>query len=128
MGWYPGGIDLNEHVPTEKIKIKEAPEGGGFFTKKKTSFHTIGDYVYIIAGIGSPKRFYLWNRTFVTKVEPDGEFFVASGKVEVLKNPCYLNNIEGFDDFKHFNGNFGLGLQNISNHPFSKVLASYFKP
>lgn len=126
LGSYPSDIPIS-NIKTESINIpsNQTSRGSIFTRKKKASYDSVGNEIFLIIGIGKPKKFYLWERIFSDKVIPETYgFFTVEGRCINPKNPIRLDTFKDFDDFKHFCGMFGLGLQNITNHPFSKTLGS----
>ncbi len=126
LGSYPSEIPIS-NIKTESINIpSNHPSRGSIFTrKKKASYDAISNEIFLIIGIGKPKKYYLWERILADKVIPETDgFFTVEGSCVNPKNPIRIDTLNNFDDFKHFCGNFGLGLQNITNHPFSKTLDS----
>lgn len=90
--------------------------------------------VFLIVGIGKPKRYYLWE-TFVInevqRVEPPGakSYFEARGPGWQLMQPQLLNG-PVFNDFRRFCANF-IGFRRIDSHPFASELhrlAQTFRP
>lgn len=93
-----------------------------FWTTKSSVLNAIGANCFLIVGVGgSKKRYYLWTMMMIKNVKDTTEF-ESSGPGFNLKKAVLLNNIAGFDDFKKFCGNFGIGFQLINNHPFHKKL------
>jgi hypothetical protein len=91
--------------------------------KKKLAYDSIGNQIFLIIGIGKPKEYFLWTKIVADKVIPNNDgYFVVEGNCIFPKNPIRLDVLENFGDLKHFCGNFGIGFQNITKHPFSKVL------
>jgi len=125
-GVFPGGVDIEAIANPERIDLSKRKnrEMDYIYTTKKNALRTAGEQVVLIAGIGSPKKFYAWCLLKVKNVEfdeDDGEYLL-SGKFTYPSHPILLNKIPGFSDLKHFCGNFGIGLQNISKHDFAVVL------
>lgn len=121
---YPSETPI-KNIKTESINIPSSSRSSIFTRKKRASYDAVGNEIFLIIGIGKPKRFYLWEKIFPDKVIPENDgFFTVEGSGVNPKNPIRLDTLDNFDDFKHFCGNFGLGLQNITNHPFSKTLGS----
>lgn len=125
---YPSGLPLDNVVP-ENIDISSTEtERTGIYTKKrKAAYDSIGNTILLIFGVGNPKRYFLWSKIVADEVvQLENGFFNVFGKGIYPKNPIPLDSMDNFDDFKHFCGNFGIGLQNISKHSFSSQLDSLF--
>ncbi|OGU92064.1 MAG: hypothetical protein A2475_02955 [Ignavibacteria bacterium RIFOXYC2_FULL_35_21] len=125
---YPYGLTL-EGIITEEIDIPSVSpiELGINTTKKWAAYESIGNVIFLIIGVGKPKRFYLWDKTLADEVvvEDDG-YYTIYGDCIFPKNPIPIDKMSNFDDFKRFCGNFGLGLQDVTKHSFSNILANLF--
>lgn len=96
-----------------------------FFTKKKLVEKAIGQYCFLIVGKTEKiKKYYLWSFFKIEDYVKDSNGFYphVNGTGYDFKKPILLNELEHFNDFKNFCGNFGFGFQNIDNHKFCKTL------
>lgn len=95
-------------------------------TSKSDILGAIGDVVFMIVGFGSRKRRYaLWSWTLLEDVlDSDGPVFDALGDCAVLNPPHELEG-QAFAEFKKYVGNFGLGFQKVSNHPYLDTLIRF---
>jgi len=96
-------------------------------SRKRSLLYTKGDTIYLVLGktFSKAKRYFLWTKTIVEEIDflVDEELvYNAFGKQSFINPPQYLNNIEGFKEFRIKTGNFGLGLINISNWTFTETL------
>jgi hypothetical protein len=99
-----------------------------FFTKKGLVENAINQHSFIIVGTGNKtKKYYLWSFSKIEKVTKENNQFTAIGAGINFSKPILLNHLSGFDDFKKFCGNFGIGFQNITNHDFCNTLLSFTK-
>lgn len=125
MGGLPDDIVTDD---IEKVEFNTAiSDGHGFFTSKQTVLKEIGSYCFLIVGTGKKsKKYYLWSFFMIDEVyeEEDG-MFQAYGTGFNFRKPILLNELDGFADFKNYCGNFGLGFQNITTHPFCKTLVDF---
>lgn len=92
-------------------------------TRKADILDAVGDIAFMIVGRGTnPKEYVLWSWHVIDEIEGDKTSgFDAFGPGRVLNPPVRLAG-EHFDAFKKFAGNFGLGFQNITDHPFVEEL------
>ncbi len=100
------------------------------YTRKKLVEKAIGQFCFLVVGkTERVKKYYLWSFFRVEKcnVTADGYYNVYGTGYDFAK-PILLNDLENFEDFKIFCGNFGIGFQNIDNHIFCKALISYSSP
>jgi len=91
-----------------------------------------GCRIWLIGGIGKPRKYYLCYSFIVDRIEPaDRHFrFSVNGKEGIfLKPPVLLNDFSWFKGFLRSQQNFSLGLRRID--PFfvgrlEKVLSSQY--
>lgn len=95
-------------------------------TSKPDILNALGDVVFMIVGFGPRKRRYaLWSWTLLEYLsESDGDGIDAVGSCEILNPPQELHD-QAFAEFKKHVGNFGLGFQKISDHPYVDTLIDY---
>lgn len=96
-------------------------------TRKRGILYSQGDTVFLILGktINRVKNYYLWTKTIVEEVdflEDEDLIYNAIGEQNFIYPPHFLNDKEGFANFRKKAGNFGLGFQNISSWDFLKTL------
>lgn len=97
-----------------------------FFTRKQSVEKAIGNYCFLITGTGQKKKeYYLWSFFIIEEVEKERELFIAYGTGFNFARPILLNGLSDFDHFRNFCGNFGIGFQNISKHPFCNTLVGF---
>lgn len=113
MGGLPGGLPGYENEL-------------GISTNKKSVLNAEGDTVFLIVGIGEPRRYYFWSRFVVEGIE---QVVDEEGKITYnafgngwLLNPPQLLNSEKFSEFQRFCGNFGLGFTKIDNSSYLEIL------
>lgn len=97
------------------------------YTKKKTVENAVGQYCFLIVGKTEKiKKYYLWAFFKIEDYEIDDDgYYSVYGHGYDFERPIFLNELQDFNDFKYFCGNFGLGFQNIDNHSFYKTLLSF---
>ncbi|OQP66334.1 hypothetical protein A3860_12585 [Niastella vici] len=129
MGYLPdmdnipdtGNIDISDIRFDTAIK-----DDFSFFTRKQSVEKAIGNYSFLITGIGGKRKaYYLWSFIIIDEVEKERDHFVAYGTGFNFARPILLNDLPDFDHFRNFCGNFGIGFQNISNHPFCNTLVGF---
>jgi hypothetical protein len=108
MGRFPNGADA---LLTRRM---------GVFTKSPAVQQSKGGTVFVIAGLGQPKRYYLWEAFTVEEVQFDGGQYTVAGPGWVLLPPQALKG-KGFDEFKAACANF-IGFRNIDDQPYRNTL------
>jgi hypothetical protein len=82
-----------------------------------------GSQVFLIVGLGKkPRRYFLWGTFTIADVEPEADYFVASGPGWMLNPPQELSGNE-LDEFRRQCANF-VGFKNVSSLPYTKRLIS----
>ncbi len=121
---YPSDRFAYKEVPIEDIILDNESEISSIYTsKKKQAYESIENEVFLIAGLGRPKKYFLWS-----KINPAQVFITEDGYYEVEgptlypPKPIRVDTIPEFDKFLKFCGNFGIGFQNITNHSFTNTL------
>ena len=97
------------------------------YTRKKLVEKAVGQFCFLVVGKTEKiKKYYLWAFFKIEKCDlNNGDFYNVLGTGYDFEKPILLNELEDFNDFKKFCGNFGIGFQNIDNHIFCKTLLSY---
>jgi hypothetical protein len=108
MGRFPNGADA---LLTKRM---------GVFTKLPSVKDAKGGIVFVVTGLGKPKRYYLWESFTIEDVEHDGEQYTVSGPGWVLLPPAPLEG-KDFDKFKAACANF-IGFRAIDDLPYHKTL------
>jgi hypothetical protein len=108
MGRFPNGADA---LLTTRL---------GVFTKLAAVKESKGSAVFVIAGLGKPKRYFLWEVFTVEDVAHDGEQYTVTGPGWVLYPPQRLEG-KAFDDFKAACAHF-VGFRAIDELPYRKTL------
>lgn len=120
------GIDL--HLPVSEITLDDKIQHTDWiYTSKRTSSKAIGSFCFLIVGKTELriKNYYLWSYFRIENCKEKNGFTTVYGTGQDLKKPVLLNNLPGFESFKKFCGNFGIGFQKIDNHLFSETLIPY---
>jgi hypothetical protein len=76
----------------------------------------IGNRIWLIGGIGRPRKYYLCYYFLVDNIEPSEEgfrFTVSGQQGDFFKPPIFLNDFPWFKDFLKSQQNFRLGLEKI---------------
>jgi hypothetical protein len=108
MGRYPNGADA---LMTTRM---------GVFTKLASVKDAKGSTVFVITGLGKPKRYFLWEAFTIEDVTHDGEQYTVSGPGWVLLPPATLEGKE-FDKFKAACANF-VSFRAIDDQPYRTTL------
>jgi hypothetical protein len=110
LGWVP--FDARPFLQTQ-LSIA---------TRKPVAQQSIGSTVFVIASLGTPRRYYLWERFRVEGVEKEGEDFCVWGTGRQLTPPARL---EG-DDFESFRKAcaYFIGFRCIDDLPYAASLAA----
>lgn len=118
----PGDFPYDPHADICAIDTTSANQHT-ISTKKSDILNALGDVVFMIVGYGAPKRRYaLWSWTLLEDLyESDEDGFDAEGDCQILNPPQELKG-EEFAAFKKHVGNFGLGFQKITDHPYVETL------
>lgn len=111
------------NVANEGLLLSDPP-----FSASRLAIHTrrpnvreADGRVFLIAGIGRPRRFFLWQTFEIEQVTSNGDSqFEATGTGWELAPPVELNG-KPFDDFKAACANF-VGFRSINDHPFTRTL------
>jgi hypothetical protein len=108
MGRFPNGA---EAFQTEQM---------GTFTKLAGVKDSLGGTVFLIVGVGKPKRYYLWEAFTIADVQHDGEQYVVTGPGRMLMPPQLLQG-KAFDTFKAACAHF-IGFRSIDTLPYLATL------
>lgn len=104
-------------------------EGFGIVTSKPVS-KLMGSRVWLIGGIGKPRKYYLCYNFLVDTIEPsnsDFKYIVDGQKGNFFKPAKLLNDYPWFKDFLKNQQNFSMGLRKIEKvfvDEFEKVVSS----
>jgi hypothetical protein len=108
LGWVP----LDE-VPFLQTQL-------AIVTRRPSVKKAVGGTVFVIASLGRPRRYYLWECFRIEGVEPDGDSLCAWGTGWQLVPPVRLSG-EAFESFRWQCANF-VGFRNIDDLPYSATL------
>jgi hypothetical protein len=111
------------NVANEGLLLSDPP-----FSASRLAIHTrrpnvreADGRVFLIAGIGRPRRFFLWEAFEIEQVTSNGDGqFKATGTGWELAPPVELTG-KPFDDFKAACANF-VGFRSINDLPFTRTL------
>lgn len=126
LGTYPTE-DLDFKADISSLIIDNSVKYASWiYTSKKTVEGAIGEYCFLIVGkTDKIKKYYLWSFFKIEEYEiADTGGYIVYGHGYDFERPVILNEVENFNDFKNYCGNFGLGFQNIDKHIFCKTLSS----
>jgi hypothetical protein len=129
LGSYPtADIDFKTNVDLLHLD-NSVKFDSWIYTKKKLVEKAVGQFCFLVVGKTEKiKKYYLWAFFKIEKCDlNDDGFYNVLGTGYDFEKPILLNESEGFNNFKKFCGNFGIGFQNIDNHIFCKTLFSYSK-
>jgi hypothetical protein len=108
MGRFPNGA---EALRTHRM---------GVFSKLPSVKDSTGGSVFVIAGLGKPKRYYLWETFTIDDVRSDGTQYTLSGPGWVLLPPQPLAG-KDFDKFKAACANL-VSFRAIDDQPYRDTL------
>ena len=121
-----------EYLPGENSLLYDCGEDVSHtMSRKRDCLKLKGQRVYLIVGIKQKshrkKDFFLWEYTQIEEItftkSMHGFEYSLDGTRFVCRNPVYLNNLSGFDNFaKQTMGSFAYGLQNAMKDPFSEII------
>ena len=98
------------------------------YTRKKNVLKAKGCRCFLIVGKteNKIKNYYLWASFIIEDFVFEFEDYIdVKGTGNDFKKPILLNNLKGFNEFKKYCGNFGLGFLNISNSGFVDTLNGF---
>ena len=108
MGWVP--LDGLPFLRTSLL----------IYTSRPAVPRAVGGTVYLVVGIGRPRRFYLWECFRVETVRREEGRYFAEGTGRQLAPPQRLTGA-GFDAFRLACASF-IGFQNIDASPYLPTL------
>lgn len=109
LGWVP--LDAR---PFEATRLSA-------FTRAPAAARAIGARVYLIVGVGRPRRYYLWETFTVEELRPDGDAFGLLGPGWQLAPPQRLSG-PAFEAFRRACG-WLVGFRSIDTLDYRHTLA-----
>lgn len=129
LGYFPSdNVDFNSLISEIVLDDSLKKQHPWIYTsKKKTVEKSIGSICFLIVGKteNKIKNYYLWCYFEIEDHKKNSDEIIGFGTGQDLKHPILLNNLNNFDSFKKFCGNFGIGFQNITKHNFYQTLQFY---
>jgi hypothetical protein len=120
-----GGYPADEILHEEKNRVLSRANHT-ISSSRPTILYTPGNTIFLILGINvkKKKKYYLWTETIVDELREgySEKMYDVQGPQSFMYLPPLLNEEPGFSDFRNKAGNFGLGVQEITNWEFLKVL------
>ena len=98
------GFAMFEDGPTNEM---------GFLTRKSVQ-NMVGNTIWVVEGIGKPKKYFFRGYFIVDEVlsdDVDDQLYHVLGKGEPIAHDVPLNNEFWFPSLKRMQGNFGFGIQ-----------------
>lgn len=89
-------------------------------TRRPAALRAVGATVYLIVSLAAPKRYYLWERFVIDRVELREGLYCAEGEGWQLAPPARLAG-PAFEAFKAACANF-IGFRSIDGLPYRAVL------
>lgn len=108
LGWVP--LDDRPFLQT-RLSI---------YTRRPLVTRAVGGTVFVIASLGSPKRYYLWERFEIAEVHQEGKEYCAWGDGWQLAPPRLLAG-EEFTRFRQACAYF-VGFRSIDALPYTRTL------
>ena len=130
--------DIADHLPglpetRQERKDTQMTDCSHFIsTKKRMAINSKGDTILMILGIKTDQgvEYFLWSKTIVEEVYffDDSDLPInVCGSQQFYETPHYLNELEGFTDFKKKCGNFAYSFQSVINNKFTPILLAISK-
>jgi hypothetical protein len=91
-------------------------------TRKPAAHQAVGGTVFVVASLGRPRRYYLWESFVAEGVERDGDDLCVWGTGRQLVPPAPLVG-EDFDAFREACAYF-IGFRRIDGLPYAATLAA----
>ena len=91
-------------------------------TRKPAAHQAVGATVFVIASLGKPRRYYLWESFRAEGVTREGDDLCVWGTGRQLVPPALLEG-EAFDTFRTACANF-IGFRSIDDLPYAATLAA----
>lgn len=116
----------SEAMGVSCLELVDSDESGfGIATSRPVSKLT-GSRIWLIGGIGKPRKYYLCYYFFVDGIEPsDGyssfKYSVYGQKGKIFKPAILLNDVQWFKSFLDSQQNFSLGLRKIEKRYIDKL-------
>lgn len=110
LGWVP----LDEE-PFLQTRLSIA-------TRKPAALHAVGGTVFVIASLGKPRRYFLWETFRAEGVTREGDDLCVWGRGRQLVPPVRLEG-DDFDAFRWACANF-IGFRAIDELPYAATLAA----
>ena len=121
--------NLNFDEPIQNIILDDRTKSDNWiYTRKKNVLNAKDCRCFLIVGKteNKIKNYYLWASFIIENIVNDYEdYYDVKGTGNDFKKPILLNNLLGFQEFKKYCGNFGLGFLNISRSDFVNTLNSF---
>src|SRR5262249_60629077 len=90
-------------------------------TRKPVALQAIGATVFVIASLGKPRQYYLWESFRAEGVTREGDDLCVWGTGQQMVPPAKLEG-DDFDAFRQACANF-IGFRCIDDLPYSATLA-----
>lgn len=97
------------------------------FVTRKSPDHMLGGIIWWVSGVGQPRLYTLngWFEVVHTEPIDDDRFtFRVEGDGPTFPTPVPLNRYAWFADFRHTQGNFGLGINRIQPQHLGGLVAA----
>lgn len=121
--------NLDFNTPIQNIQLDDRTKSEVWiYTRKRNVLKAQGCRCFLIVGKteNKIKNYYLWASFIIEDFVSEFENYIdVKGTGNDFKKPILLNNLVGFQEFKKYCGNFGLGFLNISKSDFVNTLNSF---
>ena len=125
---YKFSENLDFNTPIQNIQLDDRTKSEVWiYTRKRNVLKAQGCRCFLIVGKteNKIKNYYLWASFIIEDFVSEYENYIdVKGTGNDFKKPILLNNLVGFQEFKKYCGNFGLGFLNISKSDFVVLISS----
>lgn len=108
----------SEAMGVSCLELTNGEENSFSIATSKPVSKLIGSQIWLIGGLGKPRKYYLCYYFLVDNIEPSDsdsyfKYYVTGQEGKVFKPAVLLNDFEWFKDFLKSQQNFSMGLRKI---------------
>lgn len=116
----------SETMGVSCLELVDSEESGFDIATSRSVSHLTGSRIWLIGGIGKPRKYYLCYYFFVDGIEPSQgyssfKYSVYGQKGKIFKPAILLNDFQWFKSFLKSQQNFSLGLRKIEKRYIDKL-------
>lgn len=110
----------SEAMGVSCLELTDDEESGFSIATSKSVSKLIGSRIWLVGGIGKPRKYYLCYYFLVDEIEPSNgdsyfKYYVNGQQGKVFSPAILLNDFQWFKDFLKSQQNFSMGLRKIEN-------------